>query len=193
MNDWDLWRSVDRHFRESDFVGAVDLLERRLAGSDCERFKGLIGNGFRNDPRMILASINGFIELCETHFAIEAVYLEMNGFDINPDRWYFDSSGYTSYGSDPDDLEWLCTWESPLSPEVTLTGLEAVQADFEWYHTNEVYNDHRFTPAYDAAVLLVMCKFASLVKSGLTSGPLSKAIPILATAHDFDIVGRFEP
>jgi hypothetical protein len=74
---------------------------------------------------------------------------------------------------------------------VTLKGLEAVQGDFEWYHAKEIWKDKKLEQAYELAVLLVMCKYVSLIESAL-AGPRSKPIPVLATAHDFDILGRFE-
>jgi hypothetical protein len=183
--------AVDRRFRKSEIGGAINFLEARLAKEKVDRFKGLLGEGFTNTPRSILSAINKFIDACAKEFAVKAVYLEMNGFDINPDRWYFDSFAYTEYGADPQDLEWLCEWQSPAWPQVTLKGLEPVQADFEWYHANEIWNDKKFERAYDLAVLLVMCKYVSLIESALAAGSRSKPVPVLATAHDFDIVGRF--
>jgi hypothetical protein len=187
-----LWNAVDRRFRNSEIGGAIKFLEERLAKEKVDRFKGLLGKGFTNTPQSILSAINKFIDACAKKFSIKAVYLEMNGFDINPDRWYFDSFGYTNYGADPQDLEWLCDWQSPVWPEVTLKGLEAVQADFKWYHANEIWNDKTFGRAYELAVLLVMCRYVSLIESALARGTRSKPIPVLATAHDFDVVGRFE-
>jgi hypothetical protein len=164
-----LWNAVGRRFRKSDVGGAIKFLEERLAKEKGVRFKSLLGKGFTNTPRSILASINKFIDACSKKFAIKAVYLEMNGFDINPDRWYFDSFGYTNY--DPRDLEWLCYWQSGRHwPQVTLKGLEVVQADFEWYEANEICEDKRFDRAHELAVLLVMCKFVSLIDSALASG-----------------------
>jgi hypothetical protein len=116
----------------------------------------------------------------------------MNGFDINPDRWYFDTFGYTKYSADANDLDWLCEWQSSEWPQVTLTGLEPVQKDFEWYHAKHIWENKEFERAHELAVLLVMCKFVSLIERALASGPRSKAIPVLATAHDFEILGRFE-
>jgi hypothetical protein len=147
---------------------------------------------FTNSPERILSDINRFIGACSKKFAIKAVYLEMNGFDINPDRWYFDSFGYAKYGSDPQNSEWLCYWQSANWPQITLNGLEAVQADFEWYHAKEIWHDKKFERAYELAVLLVMCKFVSLIESALGSGARKKPIPVLASAHDMFIVGRFE-
>jgi len=186
-----LWNAVDRRFRKSDITGAIEFLEERLAKEKGARFKGLLGNGFTNTPWSILSAINKFMDACSKKFAIKAVYLEMNGFDINPDRWYFDSFGYTRYGADP-QVEWLCEWQSPDWPQLTLKGLEPVQADFEWYHAEEIWKDKEYERAYELAVLLVMAKFVSLVQSALAAGPRSKPVPVLATAHDFDIVGRFE-
>lgn len=187
-----LWTAVDRRFRKSDISGAIGFLEERLAKEKTVRFKGLLEKGFTNRPANILSAINKFIDGCGKKFDVKAVYLEMNGFDVNTDRWYFDSFGYTKYGSDPEDIEWICEWQSPDWPQVTLKGLETVQADFEWYHAKEIWNDKKMERAYDLAVLLVMCKFVSLIESALAAGSRSKPIPVLATAHDFDILGRFE-
>ena len=168
------------------------VLEEGLSKEKVRRFKGPLGTGFTNNPRAVLSVINKFISACAKRFDINAVYLEMNGFDINTDRWYFDSFGYTTYGSDPQNLEWLCCWQPPPGPLVILKGLEAAQKDFAWYHAREICRDKQYERAYDLAVLLVMCRFVSLIESALASGPRSKPIPILATAHDFDIVARFE-
>jgi hypothetical protein len=139
-----LWKAVDRRFRKSDITGAIGFLEERLAKETVNRFKGLVGNGFTNTPRNILDAINKFIDACSKKFPIKAVYLEMNGFDINPHRWYFDSFGYASYGANPDDLEWICKWQSSDWPQVTLKGLESIKGDFEWYHAKENGNDKQF-------------------------------------------------
>lgn len=190
--DTKLWEFVDRYFRKSDISGAIESLESLLTTEQGYRFKGLLGASFSNSPSSILSATNTFIDACSKKFDLKAVYFEMNGFDINPDRWYFDSWAYDEYGSDPQDIEWLCNVQSLDWPQVTLQGLEGVQADFEWYHSNEIWKDKTFEKAYDLATLLVMCKYVALIQSGLESGTRSKAIPVLATAHDFDILGRFE-
>lgn len=191
--DTELWGAVDRQFRTSDFAGARKMLEQRLAEENVDRFAGLLRFGFTNRPKSILSSLNDFIDACGNEFDIKAVYLEMNGFDINPNRWYFDFFGYTVYEADPDDAEWLCDWQSSEWPQITLTGLESVQSDFEWYHSNEMWKDPKIQRAYEPAMLLVMCKYVILIQSALAAGRRSKSIPVLATAHDFDTIGRFEP
>jgi hypothetical protein len=189
--DTRLWNAVDRRLLKLDIKGAVKFLEERLANEKMRRFKGLIGREFGNNPRDILSAINRFIATCSKKLDVRAVYLEMNGFDINPDRWYFDSFAYDQYGAEPRNTEWLCHWKHH-APGVTLTGLEPVQADFKWYDAKEIWKDESYTRAHDLANLLVMSKFVALVQTALGTGKLSKPIPILATAHEFDILGRFE-
>lgn len=187
-----LQNAVDRRLRKSDTHGAIQFLEERLRKEPVSRFKGLLGKGFTNKPRSILAAINKFTDACSKGFDVKAVYLEMNAFDVNCDRWYFDSFGYSRYEADPEDLDWLSEWQSPNWPQVTLNGLQPVRRDFEWYHANRIWEDESFARTYDLAELLVVCKYVSLIESALAAGRRSKPIPVLATAHDFDIMGRFE-
>lgn len=191
--DEKLWATVDDFVAKSSVLQAIDFLESRLSETKSDRFQSVIRCGFANSPESVLAAINSYIAECSQRFDVQAIYLEMNGFDINPDRWYFELFGYTEYGSDPQNIEWLCNWQKPHGDSVTLTGLESVQADFEWYMATEAYEDEAYEKVEVIAVFLVMCKFVSLIQSALSSGPLVKPIPILAAAHDFDIVGRFEP
>ena len=184
---------VDRKFGESNIDGAIEELETRLATMQTDHFKRLIGAEFTNEPSLILTEINNFISACQESFDVQVVYIEMNGFDINYDRWYFDLFGYAHYEDDLDDLEWLADWQSDEWPEVTLTGMEMIQRDFEWYHTEKKWKDTRYGQTYEVAVLLVMTKFVALVRSALRSGELIKPIPVLATAHEFDSIGRFAP
>ena len=94
--DTRLWNAVDRRLLQCDVKGAVKFLEERLAKENVRRFKGLVGRGFRNNPRDILSRINEFVTVCSKKFDVKAVYLEMNGFDINPDRGILIPSGTTS-------------------------------------------------------------------------------------------------
>jgi hypothetical protein len=189
--DTEVWQMVDRKFRESQIVSAIQSLEAMLAKEPTTRFKGLLGAHFTNPPSFILAAINEFIRSCQERFDVKAAYLEMNGFDINYDRWYFDFFGYSEYGANPDNVEWLCYWQSENWPSVTLTGLEPIQRDFQWYDEMEIWRGQDYKKTTDLAHLLVMAKFVDLIETALQSGERAKPIPILATAHDFDIVGRF--
>ena len=172
---------------------AIDYLERGLGNCSSPRFKSLIGAGFSNNAKDVALHIDRFVVSCEKTFQVESVYLEMNGFDINPDRWYFDFFAYDGYRKDADDLNWLSDWNSDYWPDLTLTGLEKAQEDFAWYTGQDTkgYEDPEAEKASDFARLLVMCRFAALIEASVKTGAISKKVPILATAHDFDIIARF--
>src|SRR5262245_60457904 len=189
--DIDLWRKVGDDAENGRLDKAVDFLEHELGGCKSLHFRGLLGGDFTNSPASVADHINDFTEFCERCFPVEAVYLEMNGFDINVHRWYFESFGYRHYVDTADNLEWLSPWDSADYPTVTLTGLEPVQRDYDWYSNHEGHKDEDARVAEQFAVLLVMCKFGRLVSRAVATGKIRKHLPILATAHDFDIIPKF--
>ena len=107
-------------------MDAILFLEASLAQCEGHGFKSLIGADFTNVPDRIAGNINDLINFCDRRFDVRAVYLEMNGFDINIGRWYFDLFAYRQYIKAPEDVDWLGEWESPAWPDITLTGLEQV-------------------------------------------------------------------
>ena len=191
--DKDLWKTVSNYLRSNDVDAAATDLESRLRRAVSDRFTTLADLHFTNPPRDVIAHINGFIAKCQSQFDVRAVYLEMNGFDINYDCWYFDSFAYTEYSDDPDDLDWLCDWTSPDCNEFTLTGLEQTQDDFRWYMENNIYEHKTHDVEMEIATLLVMVRFVQLIRSAIDSGILASPVPVLATAHDFHMFGRFKP
>lgn len=187
------WQSVDQCFRRGDIAGAAIMLESFISGSAAQEFASLVGASFSNPPAAVLDELNRFIATSQRSFAVKAVYLEMNGFDLNYDRWYFDLFAYSTYSSNVEDLEWLCDWQSDRWPAIELSGMEAAQGAFAWYQGERIWKSQPgFKPIYEAGMLLVMVKFAEFVGSVLQSGRLFKSIPVLATAHEFESVARYE-
>lgn len=189
----DLWQTVDTYLRSNDVNGAAADLESRLRATATDRFASLADSHFTNSPCNLLAHINDFLAACQSQFDVRSAYLEMNGFDINYDRWYFDSFAYADYSGDPNDLDWLCDWTSPNWNQFTLNGLEQTQDDFRWYMENKIYKNKTHDTEKEIATLLVMLRFVQLVHSSLDAGTLILPVPLLATAHDFEMFGRFEP
>jgi len=188
----DLWQSTHEHFRRGDVRAAVLELEQYLAGTDAQSFSSLIGARFTNNKGEVLAILNQFLEQANSEFDVKAIYVEMNGFDINYHRWYFDLFAYSSYDNDFDDNDWLCDWQPSPSDEVELEGMSLAQSAFAWYHTKRIWKSQRdFKPTYEAAMLLTMATFCLFMEEVVSSGALIKNIPVLVTAHGFDSVARF--
>jgi hypothetical protein len=188
----ELWQKINSYVVNNQIDEAIKDLESSLASVESDRFKSLIGSEFKNSDIEIANEISKFISACEETFEVKSIYLEMNGFDINPDRWYFDLFAYDKYEEDEDELDWLSEWNSESWPEVTLIGLEEAQKDYNWYSNKSGYKDSMAQEAEGYAMLLVMVKFAYLIQKAIKTGKIEKQIPILATAHDFDIIPRFK-
>jgi len=186
-----VWATVDRYVKASKLDQAVRYLERKLRAAKSRRFDALLGATFSNDAVRLAKSIEAF--RAAQPFPVKAIYLEMNGFDINPDRWYFDYFSYDSYDKSETDLDWLADFAISDFPSTTLTGLEKVQKVYAWYSNRGGYKDPDAKATATYATLLVMCRFAQLIECAVSAGAIAFSIPIVATAHDFDILPRFLP
>jgi len=141
---------------------------------------------FTNDIQDIALAFDNFIELNEKKLAIEAIYTETNGFDINPDRWFFDIFAYSTYGGH-DDYDWLSDWQSEYAPSITLTGMERLQEVYASEYSNRGYSDAR-----DFASLLVVLRFQDLIHK--SAGSMKRLrVPLLATSHDYDLIYEYDP
>jgi hypothetical protein len=172
---------------------AAKFVEGKLRAEQPTRFASLLDTRFTNSPSSVLEHINGFITACSQEFDVKAVYLPHNGFVFNNDRWHFDSNGYDVSRPLTQEYEWLCEprrrdWET-----FTLTGLEAVQADFDWYVGEDKYEDPHWELISDIAELLVKVRFVQLIASALANGPLVLPIPVITTAYGFDFFCQFDP
>jgi len=189
-----LWHAVHERFAEGDVPAAVEFLEQFLASHEAQRFSCLPGLSFSNSRTMVLSEINKFIEATDAQFDVKAVYLEMNGFDINYHRWYFDFFAYSKYEPGAEETDWLSEWQSKDWPQFNLLGMEPAQEAFAWYHGQQIYRSQpELDPVYEASMLLVMAKFAAFVGSSLKCGTLVRSIPIFATAHDFESIAHYGP
>lgn len=139
---------------------------------------------FTNPPGDVASHFDAFFRQEAQRFEIAAAYTEMNGFDINPDRWYLDVFAYESYGGQ-DDLDWISDWQSDSFPDLTLTGMEELQEVF----ASPAFDQPEFRDAAYVVDLLVVSRFQQLIQR---SAPLMKELrfPLLATAHDFDFISE---
>ncbi|MFO0820018.1 MAG: hypothetical protein U1A77_18860 [Pirellulales bacterium] len=137
-----------------------------------------------SDPRHAAAHMEKFMLAQAAHFNPGAICVEMNGFDINTDRWYFDLLAYTRDGG-IDNLGWLCDWQSERFPDYTITGLEKLQA----VYASSAFRDREFRDARDVAGLVVVAKFQRFIRS-VSKFMRSLQVPLYATAHEYDLIAR---
>ena len=187
----EIWIEVGK--RISNPNKACKFIAELMENCNDKTFNSLIATDFSNPPKEVRKQIETFIFKCNKGFETKAVYLEMNGFDINPDRWFFDFFGYDKLPDNFDDIYWLSDYQSPVFPDVTLVGLESIQKLFEVYQeeTGHLYltsepRNKDLDYNHELATLMVMVKFCKLIDESIeTSIP---DVHVFATAHDFDIV-----
>lgn len=140
-----------------------------------------------NNPADAARHFDEFYRTASERMAVSAVYTEMNGFDINPDRWYCDLFAYDTDGG-LDDLDWLSDWQSEPFDDYTITGLEPLQA----VYASQAFRDPANRDASDLSTLLVVAKFQRFMQRA--AGQMSAlVVPLYVTAHDFDYVARLLP
>ena len=186
----EIWDEVSKRIQNPNEV--CQYIGELMEKCKDKTFNGLITANFTNSSNQIQNSIAKFISECNKTFEVKTIYLEMNGFDINPDRWYFDLFGYKTLPEEDDDiLDWLSDWQSPDFQDVTLTGLESIQELFEQYEEensdlNLDEQDKDLEYNHELATLMVMAMFCKLIDESLGNSKLN--LHVYATAHDFDII-----
>jgi len=189
-----LWQKVYDGVLTSQTGDLINLLSKEIIANGPNEFTPVVKADISNDLAITLKEINEFITANLANFEVKSIYLEMNGFDINYDRWYFDYFAYENYSSDPEDLEWLCDWHSENWPETTIVGMEDTQDVFKWYHENHIWKSNpELKETYETAMLLVMLKFMDFVAKVIQRKKLVRPMPVLCTAHGFESVYQIAP
>ena len=113
-------------------VGAcIALLEDGLRWLRETSYHAVLGRNFLHHVNDAAKYIVDFHKSAGEEFPVAAMYFEMNGFTINPDRWHFDGFAYRN-GGDLWDLtwsaEWLPNWDHSTSNSFELTGFEPIES-----------------------------------------------------------------
>jgi hypothetical protein len=140
-----------------------------------------------NAPADAVAHFDKFFEIESQRMHVAAAYTEMNGFDINPGRWYCDSFAYSAYGGH-EDYDWLSDWQSQNFSGFTIRGLESLQA----VYAGPAFHQGKFRDVSFMTSLLVVIKFQKYVKAA--AAKMNRLhFPLLVSAHDFDFISEITP
>lgn len=114
--------------------GNLDSAQSRVVAAlkklDSSPFHAVLTLEITNKPQEVAESFDTFIQQSATSCTIGAVYAEMNGFDINPDRWFFNIFVYADSDVSGKDNGSFLGDSAPCdeSNEIVITGLEELQA-----------------------------------------------------------------
>ena len=168
--------------RAGDLASCETTVAQKLTTLTLSPFHCILDLSITNSPTEVAAHFDAFFRRELSRFQIKAAYTETNGFDINPDRWFFDLFAYKSYGGH-DDYDWLSDWQSDYYSDMTIAGLEPLQA----VYASDAFQDKQFRDACDLAGMLVILKFQDLIRRA-SSYMRELYFPLLATAHDSDFI-----
>ncbi len=174
-------------------AACIECLEEAMQALRKTPYHEVLGLDFLHQTDAAAEYLAEFHREASDKFSVAAIYFEMNGFTINPDRWYFDGFAYKTAG-EIWDLDWLAEWDADTDNEqFTLTGMELVQEAFAKCYGDE---DQPLSVkmAAELADHLVNARFMQLIAAAHASAKESDdaldGLPILATAHDWDTVHR---
>lgn len=140
-----------------------------------------------NDPADAARHFDDFYRTESGRMIVQAIYTEMNGFDINPDRWYCDLFAYTADGG-LEDFDWLSDWQSAPWKDYTITGLEPLQA----VYASKAFHDPANRDACYLSSVVVVAKFQRFMQQAVERMAALR-VPLYVTAHDFDYIARLTP
>jgi hypothetical protein len=140
-----------------------------------------------NDPSDAARHFDRFFEYEAKRITIKAAYTEMNGFAINPDRWYCSLFAYEEDGGHS-DYDWLADWQSEDFEDFEIDGLEPLQK----VYASEAFGNEKHQDACGLCDLLVVIKFQRFMEQA-AARMRRLEFPLYATAHDWEFIAAFQP
>jgi hypothetical protein len=181
---FDTMNRLTPQLRAGDLAGCESRAIETLLALPESPFHVVAQLDIANSPEDIAVHFDRFIAKEAPRFGINAIYTEMNGYDINTDRWYCDLFAYETDGG-VEDFDWLADWQSEYFDDYTIRGFETLQAV---YASDAFHQDHYRDAAYLAG-LVVVAKFQRFMQSA-TFSMKQLNIPLYATAHEYDYIAR---
>ena len=185
---------INPYLERLDMVGAIAFAEGELDRLPPSEFHDVIGRSLVGQADDLAIWIDQFYQLASERMEVEALYFEMNEFDINTDYWYIDCFAYANDGGmNPDDMEWLVDYDASSQEETgtvySIVGYEKLQRAFETF--DKRYNKEE-EDARDWCEQIIIARYMELVRAAQMSAKANEmawaGVPIYFTEHAYDFV-----
>ena len=183
--------AIDEFVASGYLDKAIAKCEAELKALPVSPFHRIIGCDLENMTPDTISWLESFYDqVAKNEFKPKAIYCETNGFDMNTDRWFVDAFAFRRYKK-TEDWDWLSDWDSETEIDsLTIQGYESMQNAFAQRSFSN--RDDKTQNAAKIAELLVILRVQELFrnahqaiyKKGLELG----RIPLLVTAHDWDLI-----
>ena len=183
---FDTMKQLTPALRKHDLAAVERGVEEQLRALPHSPFHIALELSITNEPAEAAAHFDDFFSAEAERFPIAAAYTEMNGFDINPDRWFCDLFAYVKDGGEIEH-DWISDWQSEYFSDYTIYGLEQLQS----VYANSL-GDKRYREASYISSLLVVTRFQRFMENAVRKMKLLR-FPLYVTAHDFDFIATIRP
>jgi hypothetical protein len=180
MSWFEVATQAEPHLLRNDYEQCERIVSSALELYPKSPFHKVLELEFSNSVDDVAENFNEFFKQESARLNVAAIYTETNGFDINPNRWFFDLFAYKIDGG-LDDPDWLSDWQSKSWPSMTLIGMEDLQAV---YASEKLGEDYVYL-----ASLLVVVKFQKLIFNARPKMQIGN-IPVYSTGHDYDFIAK---
>lgn len=178
---------LTRWLKKDDIAGAIGDLEQRIQKLEPSPFHKALGRSWLKQQNQLAKWLKKVFAAASKQFAVKALYVEMNRFDINTDRWYLDGFAFDEFGGDK-EIEWLCDskYTTEDSAQFKLTGMSDLQKAYE----SLTEDDSSCFETEQAVVLLLTLRMLEVVQAAASearaNGWLPEDVPVVAAAHEAD-------
>jgi hypothetical protein len=176
----------------------IERLEEGLRALRETLYHAILGRDYLHHAEEAAEYIVDFFREAREAAPVAALYFEMNGFSINPGRWYFEGFAYErgdTLWNLTWDTEWLSRWDKHTRSQFTLTGWEPVQDAFARLYAKPK-QPLGVQLAGEIAEYLVVARYDQLI--GAAHAIAKKkcrdltGVPVLCTAHEWDTLYPLE-
>jgi len=185
---------------QQDFIGAINLSETEMRKIPQTKYHEILEESIINPVSELALWIEDFYQSAKEKKSTETFYFEVNGFVINPDKWYIDGFAYEKDGGlnliDIAHMDWLCdNFDVRQAPFVIkgLGRLQEVYFEESMLHEESMMED-ALQNASDWCEQLIVVKFLQFMcKAHLLAKEKSyecACIPIYFSVHDYEIIIR---
>ena len=186
---------INLHLEKLDFKKALEIAVTEMQKLPKTDFHSIIGVTLAKQAGKVAEWVDGFYRKASKENKIDALYFEMNEFDINTDIWFIDGFSYSKDGGlDLEDMEWLSDWDTSTDTSFAINQLEKLQVAFseiDEKEENDEWTDE-LQEARDWCEQIIIAKFMELMREAhliAKRKPYTWAkLPIYFTEHEYDFV-----
>ena len=127
---------INPDLEQLNFEKALNIAETELRKIPTTTFHYVLENSLIGQADDLAYWVENFYNIAIKKNKVEALYFEINEFDINTDLWYIDSFAFSKDGGlDLSDMEWLFDFDTDSQTETQtvfkIEGYEKLQNAFE--------------------------------------------------------------